>query len=160
MEMMSRRPISEPEVLVSGRRLGFSLLASIGAAGGVGIVVYYSLIGTMGSSLGSALPQIVTFAVYATLVAVLCYSFRPPSRPPVALRFTGSKDLVFAIGATITLFTAWCTCLCLSGSVFRRLSAPVRATDRCGDRRQTSPGSKFVRMGNRDSSGMSACSHI
>ena len=53
--------------------------------------------------LGSALPQIVTFAVYLTLVAVLCYSFRPPSRPPIALHFTSIKDLVFAIGATIAL---------------------------------------------------------
>ena len=57
----------------------------------------------MGTLLGSALPQIVTFAVYLTLVAVLCYSFRPPSRPPIALHFTSIKDLVFAIGATIAL---------------------------------------------------------
>ena len=60
----------------------------------------------MGELLGTALPQIVTFAVYATLVAVLCYSFRPPSHPPIALHFTGVKDLVFAVGATIVLIAA------------------------------------------------------
>jgi membrane protease YdiL (CAAX protease family) len=97
------RSFSEPEALVSGRRLGVSLLASVCAAAGVGIVSYYSLIRTMGSVLGSALPQIVTFAVYLTLVAVLCYSFRPPGRPPIALHFTSVKDLLFAIGSTIAL---------------------------------------------------------
>ena len=106
MEIMRTRSFSEPEVLVSGRRLGLSLLASICAAAGVGIVIYYSLIRTVGTVLGSALPQIVTFAVYLTLVAILCYSFRPPSRPPIALRFTSVKDLVFAIGATIALIAA------------------------------------------------------
>jgi membrane protease YdiL (CAAX protease family) len=100
------RPLPEPEVLVSGRRLGLSLLASICAAAGVGIVIYYSLVRAVGTVLGSALPQIVTFAVYLTLVAILCYSFRPPSRPPIALRFTSVKDLVFAIGATIALMAA------------------------------------------------------
>ena len=57
MEIMSTRSFSEPEVLVSGRRLGLSLLVSMCAAGGVGVVSYYGLNRTMGSSLGSALPQ-------------------------------------------------------------------------------------------------------
>jgi membrane protease YdiL (CAAX protease family) len=103
MEIMRTRSFSEPEVLVSGRRLGVSLLASIGAAAGVGIVSYYGLIRTMGGALGSVTPQIVTFAVYLTLVAVLCHSFRPPSRPPIALHYTNVKDLVYAIGATIAV---------------------------------------------------------
>jgi membrane protease YdiL (CAAX protease family) len=103
MEIMRTRSFSEPEVLVSGRRLGVSVLASIGAAAGVGTVSYYGLNRTMGSALGSATPQIVTFAVYVTLVAVLCHSFRPPSHPPIALHFTSVKDLVYALGATIAL---------------------------------------------------------
>jgi uncharacterized protein len=103
METMRTRSFSEPEVLVSGRRLTISLLASIGAATVVGIVSYYGLTRTMGIALGSATPQIVTLAVYATLVAVLCYSFRPPSRPPIALHFTSVKDPVYAIGATIAI---------------------------------------------------------
>ena len=104
--MMRMRSISEPEILISGRRLGLSLLAAICSAACIGIVTYYSLAKTMGRLLGTALPQIVTFVVYATLVAVLCYAFRPPSRPPIALHFTGVKDLVFAIGATIVLIAA------------------------------------------------------
>lgn len=104
--IMSTQSFSEPEVLVSGRKLGLSLLASICAAAAVGIVTYYGLMSTVGSVLGSALPQIVTLAVYLTLVAVLCYSFRLPSRPPIALHFTSVKDLVFAIGATIALIGA------------------------------------------------------
>lgn len=103
MEITNTRSFSTPEVLVSGRRFGLSLLAGICAAAGVGIVSYYSMIWTMGTVLGSALPQIVTFAVYLTLVAVLCYSFRPSSRPPIALRFTSIKDLAFATGATIAV---------------------------------------------------------
>jgi hypothetical protein len=106
MGMMRTRSISEPEVLVSGRMLGISLMAAICSAAGVGMVTYYGLAITMGRLLGTALPQIVTFAVYATLVAVLCYAFRPPSRAPIALHFTGVKDLVFAVGATIVLIAA------------------------------------------------------
>ena len=59
-----------------------------------------------GGLLGTALLQIVTFAVYATLVAVLCYAFRPPSRAPIALHFSDAKDLVFAVGTTIALIAA------------------------------------------------------
>jgi hypothetical protein len=103
---MSTRSFSEPEVPVSGRKLGLSLLASISAAAGVGIVSYYRLTRMMGNGLGSPLPQLVTFAVYGTLVAVLSYSFRPPNRPPIALHFTSVKDLVFAIGVTIALIVA------------------------------------------------------
>ena len=100
------RSISEPEVLISGSRLGLSLMGAICGAVGVGIVTYYCLAETMGRLLGTALPQIVTFAEYATLVAALCYAFRPPGLPPVALRFTGVKDMVFAVGATIALIVA------------------------------------------------------
>jgi uncharacterized protein len=112
------RSISEPEVLVSGRSLGLSLMAAICSAAGVGIIAYYGLAETMGRLLGTALPQIVTFAVYATLVAVLCYAFRPPSRPPVALHYTGVKDLVFAIGATIVLNTACALAYAFLGRFF------------------------------------------
>jgi hypothetical protein len=118
MEIMSMRSFPEPEVLVSGRRLGLSLLASICAAGGVGVVSYYALKRTMAGALGPALPQIVTFAVYLTLVAVLCYSFRPPSRPPIALHFTSVKDLVFAIGVTVALIAVCALAYAILGMFF------------------------------------------
>lgn len=101
--MMKTRSLPEPEVLVSGRRFAVSLIASICVAAAVGVFTYYGLIRTIGSSLRSATPQIVTFAVYAALVAALCHSFRPLSRPPIALHFTSVKDLVYALGATIAL---------------------------------------------------------
>jgi uncharacterized protein len=119
MAMMRMRSISEPEVLVSGRKLGLSLMAAICGAVGVGIITYYGLARTMGRLLGTALPQIVTFAVYATLVAVLCYAFRPPSRPPIALHFSGVKDLVFAVGATIVLIAACALAYAFLGLFFR-----------------------------------------
>ncbi len=100
---MRMRSIAEPEVLVSGRRLGLSLIAALCCAAGVGFITYYSLAKAMGRLLGTALPQIVTFAVYATLAAVLCFAFRPPGRPPIALHFSGVKDLAFAVGACIVL---------------------------------------------------------
>ena len=96
----------EPDVLVSGRKLGLSLLAAIVSAACVGMLTYYGLATTMARVLGTALPQVVTFAVYATLVAVLCYAFRPPGRSPIAFHFTGVKDVGFAVSATILLMAA------------------------------------------------------
>jgi membrane protease YdiL (CAAX protease family) len=116
--MMRVRLISEPEVLISGRRLSLTLVAAMCGAAGVGIITYYGLAKTIGSSLGTALPQIVTFAVYATLVTVLCYAFRPPSRPPIALYFTGVKNLVLAIGAIIVLIAACALAYALLGRFF------------------------------------------
>jgi membrane protease YdiL (CAAX protease family) len=98
---MSRQTSFEPQVRVSGRRLGLSLLTAVCAAGAVGSLVYYSLLKIMGNAPGSALAQMVVFAVYATLLIVLCYWFQPPSRPPIALRFTSFRDLAFALGATL-----------------------------------------------------------
>jgi membrane protease YdiL (CAAX protease family) len=106
MAMMRMRSIGEPEVLVSGRKLGLSLIAAVSSAAGVGMFTYYGLATGMARLLGTALPQIVTFAVYGTLVAVLCSALRPPSRPPIALRFTGVKDLILAVGATFVLIAA------------------------------------------------------
>jgi len=116
--MMRMRSISEPEVLISGRRLGLSLMVAICSAVGVGIITYYGLTKTMGRLLGTSLPQVVPFAVYATLVAVLCYAFRPPSRPPIALRFTGVKGLLFAIGATFVLIAACAPAYAFLGRFF------------------------------------------
>ena len=104
-----RDRLAESEALISGRKLGLSLMAVICSAAGVGIITYYGLAKTMGRLLGTALPQIVTFAVYTTIVAVLCYAFRPPSRPPIALHFTGVKDLAFAVSANHR--TDCCLCL-------------------------------------------------
>lgn len=118
MTIKSGGRFSEPEVLVDGRRFGLAFLAAICAAAGFGIIIYYGLNRTLGKTLGSALPQIVTFAVYAMLVAVLCYFFRPPSRPPIALRFTGARNLVFAIGATIILFAVCALAYTLLGLFF------------------------------------------
>jgi membrane protease YdiL (CAAX protease family) len=93
-------------------------MAAICSAACVGIITYYGLAKTMGGLLGTALPQIVTFAVYATLAAVLCYAFRPPGRPPIALHFTGVKDMVFAIGATIALIAACALAYAFLGRFF------------------------------------------
>lgn len=115
---MRMRSVSEPEVLVGGRRLGFSLVVAISSAVGVGVIVWYGLSKTMGTLLGAALPQIVTFAVYATLVAVLCYAFWPPDRSPIALRYTGVRELLFAIGATVVLIAVCVLAYALVGRFF------------------------------------------
>jgi membrane protease YdiL (CAAX protease family) len=142
--MIRMRSISEPEALISGRKLGLSLMAAICSAACVGIIAHYSLAKTMGRLLGTALPQIVTFTVYATLVAVLCYAFRPRSRPPIALHFTGIKDLVFTIGATI-VFIAACAFTyaflgsLLGGSVHLLAQLTAVATDAKRLQGQSSP---------------------
>jgi membrane protease YdiL (CAAX protease family) len=105
--VMSKQSAAEPEVLISGRRFGLSLLAAVGAAAGAGFVIYYGLVGITGRALGSTLPQIVTLAVYAAFLAVFCYAFRPSSRRPIALRFTGARDVMLTINATILLI-AFC----------------------------------------------------
>lgn len=115
---MRMRSVSEPEVLVGGRRLGFSLVVAILSAVGVGVIVWYGLSKTMCTLLGAALPQIVTFAVYAILVAVLCYAFWPPDRSPIALRYTGVRDLLFAIGATVVLIAVCVLAYALLGRFF------------------------------------------
>jgi hypothetical protein len=130
---MRMRSIPEPDVPVSGRNLGLSLMAAICGAAGVGMVTYYGLATTMGRLLGTALSQVVTFAVYATLVAVLCYAFRPPSRPPIALHFTGVKDLVFVVGLTIVLLAACALAYAFLGLFFCRLRASARTINRCCD---------------------------
>jgi membrane protease YdiL (CAAX protease family) len=112
------RSVSEPEVLTSGRRLGLSLMAAIGSAAVAGIITYYGLEKTTGRQLGSALPQVITFVVYAALVTVLCYAFRPPGRPPIALRFTGVGDMVFAVGTTVVLIAACALVYVLLGRHF------------------------------------------
>jgi membrane protease YdiL (CAAX protease family) len=116
--MMRMRSTLEPEAPVSGRRLGLSLMAAICSAAGVGVVTYYGLAKTMSGLPGTALAQIVTLAVYAALVGVLCYAFRPPGRPPIALRFTGVKDLAFAIAATIVLIAVCAFAYALLGRFF------------------------------------------
>lgn len=108
----------EPDVLVSGRKLGLSLLAAIVSSACVGMLTYYGLATTMARLLGTALPQVVTFAVYATLVAVLCYAFRPPGRSPIAFHFSGMKDLWFAVSATILLMAACALAYALLGRYF------------------------------------------
>jgi hypothetical protein len=112
------RSLSDPEVLISGRRLGLSLMAAICSAACAGVITYCGLAKTMGRLLGPALPQVVTFAVYATLLAVLCYAFRPPSRPPIALHFSGVKDLAFAAGATVILIAVCALTYALLGPYF------------------------------------------
>lgn len=142
--MMRMRAISEPEVLISGRRLGLSLIAAICSAACAGIVAYYGLAKITGRLLGPALPQIVTFAVYATLAAVLCYAFWPPGHPPISLRFTGVNDLVFAIGATIVLIAACALAYTLlgqflGGSVHLLAQLTAVATDAKRLQGQSSP---------------------
>jgi len=112
------RSISGPEVLISGRRLGLSLMAAIYSATAAGIITYYGLEKTTGRQLGSALPQVITFVVYAALVTVLCYAFRPPGRPPIALRFTGVRDMAFAAGTTVVLIAACTLVYVLLGRYF------------------------------------------
>lgn len=126
MEITKIRSLSGPEVLVSGRRLGLSVLASMVAAAVVGTLTYYGLSTTMGRPLGTALPQIVTFAVYATLVAVLCFAFRPPGRPPIALRSTGAGDLLWAAGATIVTMAACGLAYAIAGLFFGDFSHVLR----------------------------------
>jgi hypothetical protein len=147
MAMIRMRSVSEPEVPVSGRKLVLTMLASIVAAAGVGIMTYYGLAKTMGSLLGTALPQIVTFAVYATLVAALCYSFLPASRPPIALHFTGVKNMVFAVGATILLIAACALAYAFLGRFFggfAHLLAQVTAVATDAKRLQGQSSSAWV----------------
>jgi len=89
-----------PEVLVSGRRFALALLAAIAAAALAGSIAWYGLKGFVPAS---PLQQIVVFVVYAALVAVFCGAFRPPTVPPLALRFSGIRNALIAVAAAIAL---------------------------------------------------------
>jgi len=144
---MRARSISEPEVLISGRKLCLSLMAAICSAAGVGIITYYGLAKTMGGLLGTALPQIVTFAMYTTLVAVLCYVFRPPGSPPIALHFSDAEDLVFAVGATIAVAAACALAYAFLGLFFggfAQLLAQLTAVATDAKRLQSQSSSAWV----------------
>ena len=112
---MNLQTTSGPEILVSGRRFALAVLAAVAAAAVAGAVAWFGL---KSLALGSALQQIVVFAVYAALVAVFCLVFRPAASPPLALRFSGLRDAAFAIAAAIALIAACALLYAASGPFF------------------------------------------
>ncbi|MGC1295494.1 MAG: hypothetical protein WA869_10660, partial [Alloacidobacterium sp.] len=70
--------------------------------------------------------QAVAFLVYATLTATLCLFFRPATKSPISLRFTGAKALVASVGifvATVAVIVLFYYCL---GSIFGSVPSVAR----------------------------------
>lgn len=154
---MNAHRAAEPEVLVSGRIFILTLLAAIAVAGFAGIITYYGLMALTGRALGSALPQIAVFAVYATLLFVFCYSFWPAGKPPIALRFTGMTDIAFAVGATFGLIALCSLVYAPLGHFFGGFRNLPRTADRCGDRCEAPSGPKQPCVGDCDPSRVRPC---
>jgi membrane protease YdiL (CAAX protease family) len=103
-----------PQETTNGKRFIAAIGSGILAAAVIGGASYaaFALVSQ------SVRVQAVAFLVYATLTATLCLFFRPITRGPVSLRFTGVKALAASVGifvATVAVIVLFYYCL---GSIF------------------------------------------
>lgn len=117
---MTETATSHQQETVSGKRLLAALGWAILAAAVIG-GISYAAFGPM-----SMRAQAVAFLVYATLTATLCLFFRPATKSPISLRFTGAKALVASVGifvATVAVIVLFYYCL---GSIFGSVPSVAR----------------------------------
>lgn len=113
---------SHQQETVSGKRLLAAVGSAILAAGVIG-GISYAAFGPMSQSMRV---QAVAFLVYATLTATLCLFFRPATKSPILLRFTGAKALAASVGifvATVAVIVLFYYCL---GSIFGSVPSVAR----------------------------------
>ncbi len=144
---MTETATSHQQETVSGKRLLAALGWAILAAAVIGGITYAAF-GPM-----SMRAQAVAFLVYATLTATLCLFFRPATKSPISLRFTGAKALVASVGifvATVAVIVLFYYCL---GSIFGSVPSVARqivsfATDAAASRVNRRPfGSSQLLVG-------------
>jgi len=92
------------ETPITGRSFAKAILLSLAAAIVVGTIAYFTLRLTALSTITSL--QLVVLFVYAALLTGLCIPFRPSARQPIALRPSGIRNALFAIGVWIATLGA------------------------------------------------------
>jgi len=90
---------------VDGRRLLVTITAGVAIAAVVGIATYY-LRSLSPSANRDVTAQIIVVEVYATLVLAFVSAFGPLRREPLALRFTGGRDIGLACLAWLGILAA------------------------------------------------------
>ena len=68
----------------------------------------------------------IVFIVYATLAMTLCAFFRPPTQPPIGLRFTTIKQLLASTGLLVATLVVIVLFYLLTSAVFGDLSSLAR----------------------------------
>jgi len=109
------------EQFVGGKELLRAFGGSVLAAAVVGTVGYFVFHSLLGNAWGTTVAQVVTLQVYMVLVITLCVQFRPVTEPPIALRPSGTRNLIASVGiwmATVAAIVLFYFCL---GSIFGRV---------------------------------------
>jgi CAAX protease family protein len=114
------------EHFIAAKKLLIAFAGSLLAAAAVGTFGYFVFHAMLGNTWATTVAQIVTMQVYMVLLITICVQFRPVMLPPIALRPSGTQDLIASVGiwiATVMAIVLFYYCL---GSIFG--SVPQVAT--------------------------------
>jgi membrane protease YdiL (CAAX protease family) len=110
------------EHFIAGKRLLIAFAGSLLAAAAVGTVGYFVFHAVLANTWATTVAQIVTLQVYMVLLITICVQFRPVMLPPIALRPSGTHDLIASLAiwiATVAAIVLFYFCL---GSIFGSVS--------------------------------------
>jgi membrane protease YdiL (CAAX protease family) len=110
------------EQFVGGKKLLMAFGGSVLAAAVVGTFGYFVFHALLGNAGGTTVAQLVTLQVYMVLLITLCVWFRPVTKPPIALRPSGTKHVIASVGIWIATAAAIILFYFCLGSIFGSVS--------------------------------------
>lgn len=117
MRSISLAPGTETPPPVDGRRFLGAFALAFAAAAALGSASFFVLRSVADSNVTG---QVITVEVYACLVGVFVFAFRPIRNAPLALRYTGASDLGLAsltwIGIMATPFVVYLALMPIAGN--------------------------------------------